>query len=69
MPLLVNGYLMRGHVAIIAETESTYVMIESTLWFDDVQYKIYHAFSRFSGWFKGHICGQENGAETAWERG
>ena len=25
-----------GHVAIITETESTYVMIESTLWFDDV---------------------------------
>jgi len=27
---------MRGHVAIITETESTYVMIESTLRFDDV---------------------------------
>ena len=37
MPLLVNGYLTRGHVAIIAETESTYVMIESTLRFNDVQ--------------------------------
>jgi len=26
-----------GHVAIITETESTYVMIESTLRFDDVE--------------------------------
>ena len=24
--------------------------------------KIYQAFSRFSGRFKGHVCGQENGA-------
>jgi len=37
MPLCVNGYLTRGHVAIITETESTYVMIESTLRFDDVE--------------------------------
>ena len=40
MPLRVNGYLTRGHVAIIAiitKTESTYVMIESTLRFDDVK--------------------------------
>ena len=29
--------MTRGHVAIITETESTYVMIESTLWFDDVE--------------------------------
>jgi len=28
---------VRGHVAIITETESTYVMMESTLWFDDVE--------------------------------
>jgi len=28
---------VRGHVAIITETESTYVMIESTLRFDDVE--------------------------------
>ena len=28
---------MRGHVAIITETESTYVMIESTLRLDDVE--------------------------------
>ena len=28
---------VRGHVAIITETESTYVMIESTLWFDDIE--------------------------------
>ena len=28
---------MRGHVAIITETKSTYVMIESTLRFDDVE--------------------------------
>ena len=28
---------MRGHIAIITETESTYVMIESTLRFDDVE--------------------------------
>jgi len=37
MPLCVNGYLTRGHVAIITETESTYVTIESTLWFDDIK--------------------------------
>ena len=51
---------MRGHVAIITETESTYVMIESTLQFDDVE--MYQAFSCFSGRFKGHVCGQENRA-------
>jgi len=28
---------MRGHVAIIIKTESTYIMIESTLQFDDVE--------------------------------
>jgi len=28
---------MRGHVAIITKTESTYIMIESTLPFDDVE--------------------------------
>jgi len=28
---------MRGHIAIITKTESTYVMIESTLRFDDVE--------------------------------
>jgi len=28
---------VRGHVAIITETESTYVMIKSTLRFDDVE--------------------------------
>ena len=28
---------MRGHVAIITEIESTYVMIESTLQFNDVE--------------------------------
>ena len=37
MPLWVNGYLMRGHVAIITKTESTYVIVGSTLWFDDVE--------------------------------
>ena len=37
MPLWVNGYLTRGHVAIITETESTYIMIESTLQFDDLE--------------------------------
>jgi len=35
--LWVNGYLTRGHVAIITETESTYILIESTLQFDDVE--------------------------------
>ena len=29
--------LVRGHVAIITETKSTYVMIESTLRFDDIE--------------------------------
>jgi len=28
---------VRGHIAIITETKSTYVMIESTLWFNDVE--------------------------------
>ena len=27
---------MHGYVAIITKTESTYAIIESTLWFDDV---------------------------------
>jgi len=26
------------------------------------QYQLAQAFSCFSGWFKGDICGQENGA-------
>ena len=50
---------MHGHVAIIIKTESTYVMIESTLRFDGM--KLYQAFSCFSGQLKGHVCGQENG--------
>jgi len=33
---------MRGHVAIFTETESTYIMIESTLRFYDIE-EIYHA--------------------------
>ena len=28
---------VHGHIAIITETESTYVMIESTLRFDDIE--------------------------------
>ena len=52
--------MTHGHVAIITKTESTYVMIESTLQFDDVE--DISAFSRFSRWFKGHVCDQENGA-------
>jgi len=28
---------VRGHVAIITKTKSTYVMIEFSLWFDDVE--------------------------------
>ena len=28
---------VRGHFAIITETESTYVVIEYTLWFDDIE--------------------------------
>jgi len=28
---------VRENVAIITETESTYVMIKSTLWFDDIE--------------------------------
>ena len=35
-PFWVNVYLMHGYVAIITKTESTYAIIESTLWFDDV---------------------------------
>ena len=37
MLLWVNGYLKRGHIAIITKTESTYVMIESTLRFDGIE--------------------------------
>ena len=37
-----------------------YVMVESTLPFDNVE--VIPAFSCFSGWFRGHVCGQENGA-------
>ena len=37
MPLSVNAYLTRGHIAIITKTESTYVMIESTLRFDGAE--------------------------------
>jgi len=48
-----------GHVAIITKTESASVMIKSTLQFDDVE--DIPAFSHFSGRFKDHICGQENG--------
>ena len=51
---------MRWHVAIITETESTYVMIESTLRFDDVE--DIPGLLRFSGRFKRHVCGQRNGA-------
>ena len=51
---------MRGHVAIITETESTYVMIESTLRFDDVE--VIPGLLPLLGRFKGHVCGQENGA-------
>jgi len=50
--------LVHGHIAIITERNPHYVMIESTLQFDE----LYQAFSRFSMWFKGHICSQENGA-------
>ena len=35
-------------------------MIESTLWFDDVE--VIPGLLPFSGQFKGHVCGQENGA-------
>jgi len=42
---------MHGHVAIIIKTESTYIMIKSTLRFDGM--KLYQAFSRLSGRFKG----------------
>ena len=34
--MAISAYLMRGHVAIITKTKSTYVM-ESTLRFDDVE--------------------------------
>ena len=48
---------MHGHVAIVTETKSIYVMIESTIRLDGIG----QTFSRFSGWFKGHVCSQENG--------
>jgi len=50
---------MRGHVVIITETESTYVMIDSTLRYDDVE--DIPGLLCFFGQFKGHVCGQENG--------
>ena len=36
VPLSVNSYLVHGHIAIITETKSMYVMIMSTLQFGDV---------------------------------
>ena len=49
---------MCGHVAIMTETESTYmyVMIESTLWFDDVG-----IVPGLLWRFKGHVCSQQSG--------
>ena len=49
-----------GHDAIIIETKSTHVMIKSTLWFDDVE--DIPGLLPLSGWFKGHVCSQGNGA-------
>ena len=51
---------VRGHITIITENKSTYVMIESTLRFDDVE--DIPGLLPLSGRFKGHACGQENGA-------
>jgi len=54
VPLRVNGYLTRGHVAVITKPSSPRArgfMVE-----------VRPAFSSFAGRFKGHVCGQENGA-------
>jgi len=59
VPLRVNGYLTRGHVAIITETESTYVMIKSTLRFGDVE--DVPGLLPLLWAVQGHVCGQENG--------
>ena len=47
-----------GYIAIIAEAKSMYVMIESTLWFDDVRVVPGLLLVQF----KGHTCGQDSGA-------
>ena len=51
---------MHGHVAIITETKSTYVMIKSTLWFEDVE--VIPGLLPLLWVVQGHVCGQENGA-------
>jgi len=60
--------LTRGHVAIITKTESTYVIIESTLQFDDI--KVIPGLSPTSpGGSKVTYAVKRTEQETAWERG
>ena len=58
---------VRGHVAMITKTESTYVLIESTLQFDDV--KDIPGLLLLLRQFKSHVCGQfkKTERETAQE--
>jgi len=59
---------MRGHVAIITETESTYFMIESTLWFDNIEV-IPGLLSLLRVVQRSRMWSREQERETAWERG
>ena len=53
--------LVRGHIAIITETESPhYITIESTLRFDDTE--VIPGFLPLLWAFKRHVCSQEKGA-------
>ena len=44
MPLSVNSYLVHGHIAMITETKSMYVMIKSTLQFHDIELKVKYMY-------------------------
>ena len=55
---------VRGHVAVITETESTYVMIKSTLRFDDME-DIPGLLLLLRAVQRSHTYEWE----TAWERG
>ena len=64
MPLSVKSYLVHGYIAIITETKSMYVMIKSTLQFDDVRV-ISGLLPFFLAWFKGQVYINKDECETA----
>ena len=56
-----HGGTLFAMAYIIAETESTYIMIESTRWFDDIRVGPDLPFP----WFKGQVGSLENRHEKA----